>query len=88
MKMAMFTSNSFVVSRNETACIHYLLEQGADPRLGPPLRKAGPDGNNRPVLESPQVLNFAAAWYTPETLRVLYRSTTPLDTDDHSIASR
>jgi hypothetical protein len=60
-----------VVDRNDEASIRYLLEQGADPRLGPPLVDQRPPRDIRPVTNSPWMLNSAAATCTPEIFALL-----------------
>ncbi|CAO2658406.1 Nn.00g061290.m01.CDS01 [Neocucurbitaria sp. VM-36] len=60
-----------VVGRNDEACIRYLLERGANPKLGPPMITQGPISQIRPISNSGWILNRAATSCTPETFALL-----------------
>lgn len=60
-----------VVRHNDEPYIRYLLEQGAKPKLGPPLIKQGPGYQIRPISKSGSALNAAAAHCTPEIFALL-----------------
>ncbi|KAF1830508.1 ankyrin [Decorospora gaudefroyi] len=62
-----------VVTYNDEVSIPYLLEQGANPNLGPLMnpRDPGPMMNRRPVPNSCVVLNQAASTCTPEIFALL-----------------
>ncbi|KAF2036803.1 ankyrin [Setomelanomma holmii] len=70
-KIKWLVESGIVVSRNDEAGIRYLLEHGADPRLGPPLNNQGPPMSLRPEANSHRILNHAAAYYTPEIFALL-----------------
>ncbi|KAH7068637.1 hypothetical protein FB567DRAFT_540868 [Paraphoma chrysanthemicola] len=58
-----------VVTSNDEASIRYLLDRGADARLGPPLRETG--GSPWSICaeaNSYHVLNAAAAYCMPDIL--------------------
>ncbi|KAH7083461.1 ankyrin repeat-containing domain protein, partial [Paraphoma chrysanthemicola] len=61
-----------VVARNDEASIRYLLDRGADARLGPPLQyPGGPPMSIRAEANSYQMLNAAAAHCTPDIFTLL-----------------
>ncbi|KAF2189325.1 hypothetical protein K469DRAFT_701963 [Zopfia rhizophila CBS 207.26] len=61
-----------VVGRNDEPFIRYLLSQGANPNLGPPLNPQETIfWRIRPIQNSGSALNAAAASHTPEIFALL-----------------
>lgn len=63
---------SLVVSSNNFDFVRYLLSQGANPNLGPPLcPQEGRSWKVRPAPDSGEALNCAATYSTPEMIQLL-----------------